>query len=137
MQHIKENDIEVDVKFQHASRYKTLMTAFRALTSRAAETEETYDFCIAHLTTLGADVECKLSAHFGVGNEVRNDDDTQSFEVHCEDVNHVEQPKGFKKNMATSMGKRRVKGGFEAKLVANSKKNPMLTAWLRHNLLQV
>ncbi|CAL5378391.1 unnamed protein product [Camellia sinensis] len=121
-EHINENDIQVDVKFQQASRYKTLMTAFRAVASRAAETEETYDFCIAQLATLGADVEGKLSAHFGVGNEARNDDDTQSFEVECEDVNHVVQPKGLKKNVATSKGKRRVKGGFEAALVANSKK---------------
>ncbi|XP_028061842.1 protein FAR1-RELATED SEQUENCE 5-like [Camellia sinensis] len=56
VQHIKENGIQVDVKFQQASRYKTLMTAFRVVASRAAETEETYDFCIAHLATLGADV---------------------------------------------------------------------------------
>ncbi|CAL5354634.1 unnamed protein product [Camellia sinensis] len=121
VQHIKENGIQVDVKFQQALRYKTLMTAFRAVASRAAETEETYDFCIAQLATLGADVEGKLSAHFGVGNEARNDDDTQSFEVECEDVNHVVQPKGLKKKVATSKGKRRVKGGFEAALVANSK----------------
>ncbi|XP_028068489.1 protein FAR1-RELATED SEQUENCE 1-like [Camellia sinensis] len=86
---IKGNDIQVDVKFQHASRYKTLMTAFRTLASRAAETEETYDFCIAHLATLDANVEGKLSARFGVGNEVSNDDDTQSFEVDCEDMNQV------------------------------------------------
>ncbi|KAL7194489.1 hypothetical protein ACSBR1_034837 [Camellia fascicularis] len=122
MKDIKGNDIQVDVKFQQASRYKTLMTAFRALASRAAETEETYDFCIAHLATLGANVEGKLGALFGVGNEVSNDDDTQSFEVDCEDVNHAVQPKGLKKNVATSKGKRRVKGGFEAVLVANSKK---------------
>ncbi|XP_028076864.1 protein FAR1-RELATED SEQUENCE 1-like [Camellia sinensis] len=93
---IKGNDIQVDVKFQQASRYKTLMTTFRALASRAAETEETYDFCIAYLATLGGNVEGKFSAHFGVGNEVGNDDDTQSFEVDCEDVNHVVQPKGLK-----------------------------------------
>ncbi|KAL7208744.1 hypothetical protein ACSBR1_030472 [Camellia fascicularis] len=119
---IKGNDIQVDVKFQQASRYKTLMTAFRALASRVAETEETYDFCIAHLATLGANVERKLSAHFGVGNEVSSDDDTQNFEVDCEDVNHVVQPKGLKKKVATSKGKMRVKSGFEAVLVANSKK---------------
>ncbi|XP_028082492.1 protein FAR-RED IMPAIRED RESPONSE 1-like [Camellia sinensis] len=119
---IKGNDIQVDVKFQQVSRYKTLMTAFRALASRAVETEETYDFCITHLATLGANVEGKLSAHFGVGNEVINDDDTQSVEVDCEDVNHVVQPKELKKKMATSKGKRRVKGGFEAALVVNSKK---------------
>ncbi|KAL7254374.1 hypothetical protein ACSBR1_008717 [Camellia fascicularis] len=101
VQHIKENDIEVDVKFQQVSRYKTLMTAFRAVASRTAETEETYDFCIAHLATLGADVEGKLSAHFGFGNGVRNDNDTQSFEVECEDVNQVVQPKGLKKKVAT------------------------------------
>ena len=57
------------------------MTAFRALASRAAETEETYDVCIAHLATLDANVEGKLSADFGVGNEVINDDDSQSVEV--------------------------------------------------------
>ncbi|XP_028064491.1 protein FAR-RED IMPAIRED RESPONSE 1-like [Camellia sinensis] len=119
---ITGNDIQVDVKFQQASWYKTLMTAFRALLSRAAETEKTYDFCILHLATLGANVEGKLSAHFGVGNEVGNDDDNQSFEVDCEDVNHVVQPKGLKKKVATSKGQRRVKGGFEAALVANSKK---------------
>ncbi|XP_028053577.1 uncharacterized protein LOC114257947 [Camellia sinensis] len=118
---IKGNDIRVDVKFQQALRYKTLMTAFRALTSKAAETEKTYDFCIAHLATLGANVEGKLGALFGVGNEVSNDDDTQSFEVDCEDVNHAVQPKGLKKKLATSKDKRRVKGGFEAALVANSK----------------
>ena len=98
------------------------MTAFRALASRAAETEETYDFCIAHLATLDANVEGKLSARFGAGNEVSNDDDTQSFELDCEDVNHVVQPKGLKKNVATSKGKMRVKGGFEVALIANSKK---------------
>ncbi|CAL5358400.1 unnamed protein product [Camellia sinensis] len=119
---IEGNDIQVDVKFQQASQYKTLMTAFRALASRAAETDETYDFCIAHLVTLGANVECKLSANFDVGNEVSNDDDTQSFEVDYENVNHVVQPKGLKKKVATSKGKRRVKGGFEAALVVNFKK---------------
>ncbi|KAL7187004.1 hypothetical protein ACSBR1_037136 [Camellia fascicularis] len=96
------------------------MTAFRALASRAAETEETYDFCIAHLAILGANVEGKLGALFGVGNKVSNDHDTQSFEVDCEDVNHAMQPKGLKKKLATNKG--RVKGGFEAALVANSKK---------------
>ncbi|KAL7199940.1 hypothetical protein ACSBR2_022114 [Camellia fascicularis] len=111
---IKGNDIQVDAKFQQASRYKTLMTVFRALASRVAETEETYDFCIAHLVTLGANAKRKLSTHFGVRNEVSNDDDTQSFEVDCKDVNHVVQPKGLKKNVATSTGKMRVKGGFEA-----------------------
>ncbi|KAL7227510.1 hypothetical protein ACSBR1_022378 [Camellia fascicularis] len=119
---IKGNDIESDVKFQQTSRYKTLMTAFRALASRAAETKETYDFCIAHRATLGANVEGKLGAFFGVGNEVSNDHDTENVEVDCEDVNHVVQPKGLKKKMATSKGKRRVKGGFEVALVANSKK---------------
>ncbi|CAL5351007.1 unnamed protein product [Camellia sinensis] len=69
-----------------------------------------------------ANVEGKLSAHFGVGKEIGNDGDTQSFEVDCEDVNHVVQPKGLKKKVATSKGKKRVKGGFEAALVANSKK---------------
>ncbi|CAL5326997.1 unnamed protein product [Camellia sinensis] len=122
MKDIKGNDIQVDVKFQQASRYKTLMTAFRALASRAAETEETYDFCVAHLATLGANIEDKLGALFGAGNEVSNDHDTQSFEVDCEDVNHVVQPKGFKKKLASSKGKRRVKGGFEVVLIANSKK---------------
>ncbi|XP_028096574.1 protein FAR1-RELATED SEQUENCE 5-like [Camellia sinensis] len=102
---IKGNDIQVDVKFQQVSRYKTLMTAFRALASRAAETEETYDFCII--------------SYEGCYS---NDDDTQIFEVDCEDVNHVVQPKGLKKKAATSKGKRRVKCGFEAALVVNSKK---------------
>lgn len=119
---IKGNDIQVDMKFQHASRYKTLMIAFRAIASRAAEIEETYDFSIAQLATLGANVERKLSAHFAIENEVSNDDATQSFEVDYEDVNHVVQPKGLKKNTATSKGKRRVKSGFEAALVVNSKK---------------
>ncbi|XP_028088611.1 protein FAR1-RELATED SEQUENCE 1-like [Camellia sinensis] len=36
--------IQVDVKFQQASRYKTLMTAFRAIAYRVAVTKETYDF---------------------------------------------------------------------------------------------
>ncbi|XP_028104312.1 protein FAR-RED IMPAIRED RESPONSE 1-like [Camellia sinensis] len=106
---ITGNDIQVDVKFQQASRYKTLMTAFRAITCRAAETEETYEFSIAQLATLGTNVERKLSAHFGVENEVSNDDATQSFELDCEDLNHVVQPKGMKKKVATSKGKKRVK----------------------------
>ncbi|KAL7235672.1 hypothetical protein ACSBR1_019042 [Camellia fascicularis] len=74
------------------------------------------------LATLGTYVERKLSAHFGVKNEVSNDDATQSFEVDGKDVNHVVQPKGLKKKVVTSKGKRRVKGGFEVALVANSKK---------------
>ncbi|GMP22626.1 hypothetical protein CsSME_00000560 [Camellia sinensis var. sinensis] len=127
MKDITGNDIQVDVKFQQASWYKTLMTAFRAIACRVVETKETYEFSIAQLTTLGTNVERKLSAHFGVENEVSNDDVTQSFEVDCEDVNHVVQPKGLKKNVATSKGKRRL----------TPKKNPMLTAWLRQNLLQV
>ncbi|KAL7201332.1 hypothetical protein ACSBR1_033099 [Camellia fascicularis] len=80
---IKRNDIQADVKFQQVSRYKTLMIAFRALARGAVETEETYDFSIAQLVTLGANVEHKLSAHFGVENEVSNDDETQSFNVDC------------------------------------------------------
>ncbi|XP_028053009.1 protein FAR1-RELATED SEQUENCE 5-like [Camellia sinensis] len=74
------------------------------------------------LATLGANVERKLSAHFAIENEVSNDDATQSFKVDYEDVNHVVQPKGLKKKVATSKGKRRVKGEFEAAFVANSKK---------------
>ncbi|KAL7201911.1 hypothetical protein ACSBR1_033578 [Camellia fascicularis] len=119
---IKGNGNEVHMKFQHASRYKTLMTAFRAIASRAVELEETYDFSIAQLATLGANVECKLISHFAVENDVSNDDATQSFEVDCEDVNHVVQPKGLKKNVTTSKDKRRVKGEFETALVVNSKK---------------
>ncbi|KAL7173613.1 hypothetical protein ACSBR2_032967 [Camellia fascicularis] len=71
---------------------------------------------------MGANVERKLIAHFAVENEVSNDDATQSFEVDCEYVNHVVQPKGLKKNVATSKGKRRVKREFETALVVNSKK---------------
>ncbi|KAL7246927.1 hypothetical protein ACSBR2_001939 [Camellia fascicularis] len=119
---IKGNDIQANVKFQQASQYKTLMTAFKAITCRAAETEKTYDFSVAQLATLGANVESKLSAHFAIENEVSNDDEAQSFEVDYEDKNHVVQPKGLKKNVATSNGKMRVKGGFELALVANSKK---------------
>ncbi|XP_028058573.1 protein FAR1-RELATED SEQUENCE 5-like [Camellia sinensis] len=114
---ITGNDIQVDVKFQQASRYKTLMTTFKAIACRATETEETYELSIAQLATLGTNVERKLSAHFGVENEVSNDDATQSFEVDCEDVNHVGQPKELKKKVATSKGKMRVKGEFEAALV--------------------
>ncbi|XP_028113014.1 protein FAR1-RELATED SEQUENCE 5-like [Camellia sinensis] len=69
---IKGNDIQVDMKFQQVSRYKTLMIAFRALASKVVEIEETYDFCIAHLATLCANVERKLSAYFGVRNEANN-----------------------------------------------------------------
>ncbi|CAL5421981.1 unnamed protein product [Camellia sinensis] len=98
------------------------MTVFRAIACRAAKTEETYDLAIAQLTTLGGNVECNLSAHFAVENEVRNENETQSVEVDCEDDNHVVQPRGLKKNAATTKGKRRVKGGFEAVLVANSRK---------------
>ncbi|KAL7221099.1 hypothetical protein ACSBR1_023117 [Camellia fascicularis] len=101
---LKGNDIQVDVKFQKASWYKTLMTTFRATACRAAETEETHDFVIAQVATLGVNVECKLSAYFTVENEVHNEDETQSFEVDCEDDNHVVQPKGLKKKVATSKG---------------------------------
>ncbi|XP_028083392.1 protein FAR-RED IMPAIRED RESPONSE 1-like [Camellia sinensis] len=119
---IKGNDIQVDVKFQQASRYKTLITAFKAITCRDAEAEETYDFSNAQLATLGANVERKLSAHFVVENEVSNHGEIQSFEVDYEDENHVVQPKELRKKVVTSKGKRRVKGGFEAPLIVNSKK---------------
>ncbi|XP_028121982.1 protein FAR1-RELATED SEQUENCE 5-like [Camellia sinensis] len=58
------NEIQVDVKFKQASRYKTLMTAFRSIACRAAETEESYDFCCSQVAALGAHVESKISAHF-------------------------------------------------------------------------
>ncbi|KAL7257355.1 hypothetical protein ACSBR1_003623 [Camellia fascicularis] len=93
------NEIQVDVKFKQASRYKTLMTAFRSIACRAAETEESYDFCCSQVAALGAHVESKISAHFCPEKEVR-----------------------LKKKLPTSKGKRRIKGPCELALQASFKK---------------
>ncbi|XP_028100523.1 protein FAR1-RELATED SEQUENCE 5-like [Camellia sinensis] len=117
------NEIQVDAKFKQASRYKTLMTAFRSIACRAAETEETYDFCCSQVATLGAHVEGKISAYFCPEKEVSINDQPQTLEVPSEDNNHVMQiPIGLKKKHPTSKGKRRIKGPCELTLQTSFKK---------------
>ncbi|XP_028060627.1 protein FAR1-RELATED SEQUENCE 5-like [Camellia sinensis] len=115
------NEIQIDVKFKQASRYKTLMTAFRSIACRAAETEESYDFCCSQVAALGADVKSKISAHFCPEKEVSINDQPQTCEQ--EDNNHVVKiPIGLKKKHPTSKGKRRIKGPCELALQASFKK---------------
>ncbi|XP_028076184.1 protein FAR1-RELATED SEQUENCE 5-like [Camellia sinensis] len=120
------NEIQVDVKFKQASRYKTLMTAFRSIACRATETEESYDFCCSQVAALGAHVESMISAHFCPEKKVSINDQPQTCEQednNHEDNNHVVQiPIGLKKKHPTSKGKKRIKSPCELALQASIKK---------------
>lgn len=45
---IHGRNIEVDCRLQQTSRYRSLCSIFRKLSSRAAESEETYSIAFAH-----------------------------------------------------------------------------------------
>ncbi|KAL7199030.1 hypothetical protein ACSBR2_021339 [Camellia fascicularis] len=115
-------DVKADVKLHQSDRYRSLMNMFRAIASRAAESEETYHLSLAKGEALSVMVEDKLSVHtYGQVEvtELRNSSTNtcpQSEEVDC-----PIQAKGLKKRQATSKGRRRIKGGME-KSIAKKKR---------------
>ncbi|GMP83698.1 hypothetical protein CsSME_00037519 [Camellia sinensis var. sinensis] len=115
-------DVKADVKLHQSDRYRSLMNMFRAIASRAAESEETYHLSLAKGEELSVMVEDKLSVHtFGQVEitEFRNSSANtcpQSDEVDC-----PIQAKGLKKRQATTKGRRRIKGGME-KYIAKKKR---------------
>ncbi|XP_028054180.1 protein FAR1-RELATED SEQUENCE 5-like [Camellia sinensis] len=56
-------DVKADVKLHQSDRYRSLMNMFRAIASRAAESEETYHLSFAKGEALSVMVEEKLSVH--------------------------------------------------------------------------
>ncbi|GMP62578.1 hypothetical protein CsSME_00024631 [Camellia sinensis var. sinensis] len=115
-------DVKADVKLHQSDRYRSLMNMFRAIASRAAESEETYHLSLAKGEELSVMVEDKLSVHiFGQVEitEFRNSSANicpQSDEVDC-----PIQAKGLKKRQATTKGRRRIKGAME-KYIAKKKR---------------
>ncbi|XP_028074578.1 protein FAR1-RELATED SEQUENCE 5-like [Camellia sinensis] len=115
-------DVKADVKLHQSDRYRSLMNMFRAIASRAAESEETYHLSLAKGEELSVMVEDKLSVHtFGQVEitEFKNSSANtcpQSDEVDC-----PIQAKGLKKRQATTKGRRRIKGGME-KCIAKKKR---------------
>ncbi|GMP76293.1 hypothetical protein CsSME_00033035 [Camellia sinensis var. sinensis] len=115
-------DVKADVKLHQSDRYRSLMNMFRAIASRAAESEETYHLSLVKGEELSVMVEDKLSVHtFGQVEitEFRNSSANtcpQSDEVDC-----PIQAKGLKKRQATTKGRRRIKGGME-KYIAKKKR---------------
>lgn len=82
-------EVKVDVKLHQSDRYWSLMTMFRAIASRAAESEETYQLSVSKGEELTVMVEDKLSVHICGQVEVtvlRNSSSNtwpQSDEVDC------------------------------------------------------
>ncbi|XP_028082529.1 protein FAR1-RELATED SEQUENCE 5-like [Camellia sinensis] len=63
---VKDNrgyDVKADVKLNQSDRYRSLMNMFRAIASRASESEETYHLSLAKGEQLSVMVEDKLSVH--------------------------------------------------------------------------
>ncbi|GMP60759.1 hypothetical protein CsSME_00023490 [Camellia sinensis var. sinensis] len=119
---INSKDLPADVKLHQSERYRSLMNMFRAIASRAAESEKTYHLSLAKGEELSVMVEDKLSVHTCGQVEItefRNSSTNtcpQSDEVDC-----PIQAKGLKKRQATSKGRRRIKGGME-KSIAKKKR---------------
>ncbi|XP_028079484.1 protein FAR1-RELATED SEQUENCE 1-like [Camellia sinensis] len=114
--------VKADVKLHQSDQYRSLMNMFRAITSRAAESKETYHLSLAKGEELSVLVEDKLSVH-SCGQvdvtELRNSSTNtcpQSDEVDC-----PIQAKGLEKRQATSKGRRRIKGEME-KSIAKKKR---------------
>ncbi|XP_028092725.1 protein FAR1-RELATED SEQUENCE 1-like [Camellia sinensis] len=82
-------EVKADVKLHQSDRYQSLMTMFRAIASRAAESEETYQLSVSKGEELSVMVEDKLSVHICGQVEVtdlRNSSSNtcpQSDEVDC------------------------------------------------------
>ncbi|GMP65143.1 hypothetical protein CsSME_00026081 [Camellia sinensis var. sinensis] len=56
-------EVKADVKLHQSDRYRSLMTMFRAIASRAAESKETYQLLVSKGEKLSVMVEDKLSVH--------------------------------------------------------------------------
>ncbi|XP_028060637.1 protein FAR1-RELATED SEQUENCE 5-like [Camellia sinensis] len=115
-------DVKADVKLHQSDRYRSLMNMFRAIASRAVESEETYHLSLAKGEALSVMVEEKLSVH-NCG-EVEVTELRNSATNTCppsEEVDCPIQAKGLKKRQATSKGRRRIKGGME-KSIAKKKR---------------
>ncbi|XP_028077784.1 protein FAR1-RELATED SEQUENCE 5-like [Camellia sinensis] len=121
---VKDNrgyDIKANVKLHQSDQYRSLTNMFRAIASRAAESEETYHLSLSKGEELSVMVENKLSVHICGRVEVtelRNSSTNtcpQSDEVDC-----PIQVKGIKKRQATCKGRRRIKGRME-KSIAKKK----------------
>ncbi|XP_028085951.1 protein FAR-RED ELONGATED HYPOCOTYL 3-like [Camellia sinensis] len=101
-------EVKADVKLHQSDRYRSLMTMFRAIASRATKTEKTYHLSVLKGEVLSVMVEDKLSVH--ICGQVESD------EIDC-----PIQAKGLKKRESTSKGRRRIKGGME-KSIAKKKR---------------
>ncbi|KAL7215325.1 hypothetical protein ACSBR1_027487 [Camellia fascicularis] len=98
------------------------MNMFRAIASRAAESEETYHLSLAKGEELSVMVEDKLSVH--TCGQVEMTEFRNSSANTCPQSDEVDCPiqaKGLKKRQATSQGRMRMKGGME-KSIAKKKK---------------
>ena len=57
-------EVKADVKLHHSDRYRSLMTMFRAIASRAAESEETYQLLVSKGEELSVMVEDKFKCPY-------------------------------------------------------------------------
>ncbi|KAL7205812.1 hypothetical protein ACSBR2_018683 [Camellia fascicularis] len=109
------------MKLHQSDRYTLLMTMFRAIASRAVESEETYYLSVAKAKELSVMVEDKLSVHICGQVEVTElrNSSTNTY-PHSDEVDCPIQAKGLKKRQATSKARRRIKGRIE-KSIAKKK----------------
>ncbi|GMP26869.1 hypothetical protein CsSME_00003127 [Camellia sinensis var. sinensis] len=115
-------EMTADVKLHQSDRYRSLMTMFRAIVSRAAESEETYQLLVSKGEELSVMVEDKLSLH--ICGQVEVTDLRNSSSNACPQSDEVDCPiqaKGLKKRESTTKGRRRIKGGME-KAIAKKKR---------------
>ncbi|CAL5348783.1 unnamed protein product [Camellia sinensis] len=65
-------EVKANVKLHQSDRYRSLMTMFRAIASRVAESEETYQLLVSKGEEMSVMVEDKLSLHICGQLEVTN-----------------------------------------------------------------
>ena len=102
-------DIQVDARLQHTTWYRNLCSIFTKISSRGAESEETYKIAVERANELNNIIEEMLSSQlYGSSHE---NDDQRSTLITNNDSNGV-QAKGFKKR-GGSRGKKRMKSQLE------------------------
>ncbi|KAM2868937.1 hypothetical protein FF1_016936 [Malus domestica] len=127
IQDMHGKEIQVDPRLQQSSRFRSLCHAFTQISSRAAESDETYEIALSCAHKLGKLTEDKLSLQINGKTEDEGEDSAPIMALnHSNDVPNlnnatVVQAKGLKKR-ETCRGRRRLKSCLE-KAIAKRKRS--------------
>ncbi|TXG69505.1 hypothetical protein EZV62_004440 [Acer yangbiense] len=126
VQNMHGHKIQADPKLQQTSRYRSLCSIFTRISSRASESEKTYNLASEHASNLARLVEDILHLEIN-GNEHVKDQESEDTNIvmECTQNDSLMKAKGLKKK-ETCRGRRRFKSSLEIALAKKKKSSNSL-----------